>query len=201
MNEAIEERAAVVAEGGARVRLDQEVVLGPCVVRIDSLVPPRTFEGDELVATLVYHKAAYLALITLFPKAPNEILAVAAKGRLLEKPRNELVVLDFEDVLLLEGSLARPEPEAQHGLLQAVIVLVGHVQARGTIALPAASTGTRLPSPEDGCSPRRHGHLGGRPKQHALPRLLALRMRSPARETVSRRERATQSDRATMEKE
>lgn len=38
--------------------------------------------------------------------SPNEVLAVAAEGRVLEEPRDELVVLDLRDVLLLQRSLA-----------------------------------------------------------------------------------------------
>ena len=36
---------------------------------------------------------------------PDKILAVAAEGRMLEEPRDELVVLDFVDVLLLQRAL------------------------------------------------------------------------------------------------
>lgn len=45
--------------------------------------------------------------------SPDEILAVAAERRLLEEARYELVVLDDEDVLFLEGTLATALLEAE----------------------------------------------------------------------------------------
>lgn len=43
----------------------------------------------------------------MLAEAPNELLAVAAKGRLLEEARYELVVFDVEDVLLAERAASR----------------------------------------------------------------------------------------------
>ncbi len=43
--------------------------------------------------------------------SPDEVLAVAAEGGVLEEPRDELVVLDLADVLLLERALPDPGPE------------------------------------------------------------------------------------------
>ena len=44
-----------------------------------------------------------LLSLSLFPgDSPDEVLAVAAEGRLLEEPRDEAVVVDLRNVLLLE---------------------------------------------------------------------------------------------------
>ena len=48
---------------------------------------------------------------------PDEVLAVAAEGRVFEEPRDELVVLDLVDVLLLQGALPLP---VDHPLLDVV---------------------------------------------------------------------------------
>jgi len=53
------------------------------------------------MTTLVNHEAANLALIALLAEAPNEVFAMAAKGGVLEEPRDELVVFHLTDVLLL----------------------------------------------------------------------------------------------------
>lgn len=55
---------------------------------------------------------------------PDEILAVRTEGGLLEEPRYEVVILDFEHVLLLERPLPPPEPdELLEALLHAVLVV------------------------------------------------------------------------------
>jgi len=58
------------------------------------------------MTALMYNKTANLALISLFSKSPNEILAVAAECRLLEEACNKLVILDVEYSLLSQ----RPSP-------------------------------------------------------------------------------------------
>lgn len=58
------------------------------------------------MTTLVNDETAHLALVSLFAEPPDEVLAVATERRVLEEPRDELVVLDLADVLLLERALA-----------------------------------------------------------------------------------------------
>lgn len=55
---------------------------------------------------------------------PDEILAVRTEGGLLEEPRYEVMILDFEHVLLLERPLSPPEPdELVEALLHVVLVI------------------------------------------------------------------------------
>ncbi len=57
---------------------------------------------------------------------------MAAEGRVLEEPRDELVVLDLVDVLLLQGALPLPVHHPLLGPLDAVRLLVvvrAHVTA------------------------------------------------------------------------
>ncbi len=53
-----------------------------------------------------------LTLEALLAEAPNKVLAVWAKGGLLEEAGHELVVLDHGDALLLQGALPRPRQAA-----------------------------------------------------------------------------------------
>ena len=73
--------------------------------------------------------------------SPNEVLAVAAEGWMLEEPRDELVVFDLRDVLLLEGSLAGAGA-ARHDVPVIVSVAVGGrlVAAEGHAAVRIGST-------------------------------------------------------------
>ena len=67
---------------------------------------------------------------------PDEVLAVAAEGRVFEEPRDELVVLDFVDVLLLQGAVPLPVDHPLLGAFDVVelLVVVGpHVAAVGQI--------------------------------------------------------------------
>ena len=51
--------------------------------------------------------------------SPYEVLTVAAEGWMLEKSRDEFVLLDLRDVLLLESSLSSPSFSRQgHVFLQ-----------------------------------------------------------------------------------
>ena len=56
--------------------------------------------------------------------SPYEVLAVAAEGRMLEKSRDEFVLFDLRDVLLLESSLSSPS-FSRHGhvFLQNLLLL------------------------------------------------------------------------------
>ena len=67
---------------------------------------------------------------------PDEVLAVAAEGRVFEEPRDELVVLDLVDVLLLQGAVPLPVDHPLLGAFDVVelLVVVGpHVAAVGQI--------------------------------------------------------------------
>ena len=64
-----------------------------CIWLFDS----RTLCCDELVASLVDYTYAYLALIPLLAKAPNEVAAVWAEGGLSQKRRHEFVRIDLMD--------------------------------------------------------------------------------------------------------
>ena len=55
VNDAVEQRPAVVAERGRSVRVHHELVFGARVVRVHALVHAGTLEGHELVTPLVHH--------------------------------------------------------------------------------------------------------------------------------------------------
>jgi len=115
VDNSIEQRATVVAKGGRPIRVELELVRG-----LESghhlghlfhlLVVARTNEVDKVVAPSVHHKGAILALVALFSKAPNEVLAVRAKGGLLEETGHKTVVLYQRHVPLLQRPLASPRP-------------------------------------------------------------------------------------------
>jgi hypothetical protein len=54
----------------------------------------------------VDHERAQHALESLFTESPNEFLAMRAKSGLLEEAQNELMLLHFEHVLLLQSSFS-----------------------------------------------------------------------------------------------
>ena len=56
---------------------------------------------------------------------PNEILAVTTERGMFEKSRDELVIFDFTDVLLLEGALSHPGLHGAHGLFSGPVVAIG----------------------------------------------------------------------------
>ena len=58
---------------------------------------PRTLGDDHLVAPLVDHAGAHLALVALLTKTPDEISAVGTEGRLLQVDSHELVTIDLVD--------------------------------------------------------------------------------------------------------
>lgn len=104
MKQAVEQRAAVVAKCGRRVRVRAHLVLAVWRVRVDARIGARTAERDELVAPFVHDERAYLTLKALTAEAPDEIFAVAAKCGLLEEALYELVILHLDDVLLTQGA-------------------------------------------------------------------------------------------------
>ena len=64
---------------------------------------------------------------------------MTAEGRLLEEPRNELVILDFADVLFLQCSFPHPGLEEPHGALRPLVIIkvivLGHIAARTLLPL------------------------------------------------------------------
>ena len=101
---------------------------------------------DHLVAPLVDHGAAHLALVTLLAHAPDEVLAVGAEGGLLEEHRDELVPVDLvhapperhaplgsPPLLLLEGP---------GGLV--LLVLGGPLQLDLDVQLPLQQPGVNI---------------------------------------------------------
>lgn len=98
------------------------------VVRIRALIRTRTLERYVLVASLVDHKGANLTLKALLAESPDKILAVRAERGLLEEARNEAMIFDIIDVLLLERPLPAPVPHrelvlALRHLVQGVFLL------------------------------------------------------------------------------
>jgi len=95
------------------------------------------------VTSLVNDETTDLALISLFPEAPYEILAVAAEGGLLEESGHKTVILDHVDILLLEGAFPSPQflgessgaVEGPEGVLARVLLVVRH----GSVAAAAAA--------------------------------------------------------------
>lgn len=57
------------------------------------------------------------------PYLPDKVFTVTAEGGLFEKSRNELVILNVINVLLLEGSLATPGPQAELGVENRVVTV------------------------------------------------------------------------------
>lgn len=126
VNEAVEERATVIAEGGAPIGVDLELVLSSGIICIGPLICPRAGERDKFMASLVDHKTANLALESLFSKPPDEVRAVAAESRLLEEPGYEFMVLDLVDVLLPQGAFpSKPICDVRGGRL--VQTYISHV--------------------------------------------------------------------------
>lgn len=82
------------------------------------------------MASFVDDEGANLTLKALLAESPNEILAVRAERGLLEETRNETMILDIIDVLLLERSFsaAVPHPELvlDLGHLVQGVLLVSH---------------------------------------------------------------------------
>lgn len=76
-------------------------------VGVHARVHAGTDERDEFVASFVNDKRANLTLEALPAKAPDEDLAVAAEGRLLEEARYELVLLDLVHKLLTQSAATR----------------------------------------------------------------------------------------------
>lgn len=56
--------------------------------------------------------------------SPDEVLAMTAESRLLEEARNEAMVLDIVDVLLLQSSFAFPLTERELPLILLVVLVV-----------------------------------------------------------------------------
>lgn len=81
------------------------------------------------MASFVDDEGANLTLKALLAESPDEVLAVRAERGLLEEARNEAMILDIIDVLLLERSLsaAVPHPELILGQIgQIGVLLVSH---------------------------------------------------------------------------
>lgn len=83
------------------------------------------------MASFVDDEGTNLTLKTLLAKSPNKILAVRAKRGLLEEARDEAMIFDIIDVLLLQRSLAAAVPHRElvlvhlrHGVVHGV--LLGH---------------------------------------------------------------------------
>lgn len=85
----------MIAEGGAAVAVNFELVSATWIICLWSFTGTRAFKGDKFMASFMNYKAANLALESLFSNPPNEIRAVAAEGRLLKESGRELVTLDL----------------------------------------------------------------------------------------------------------
>lgn len=96
--------SAVVAERRGQVGEHIPLVFLSLRVRVGSLVRAGTRERHVLMAALVHHEAADLALEALLAEAPNEVFAVAAEGRLFEEAWNELVILHVVHIFLFEST-------------------------------------------------------------------------------------------------
>lgn len=73
-----------------------------------------TFPQDFVMALLVDGALAHLTLVPLFSKAPEEVPAEGAEGRLPEELGHELVSLDAVDLLVAYGTAA--PGDARHRL-------------------------------------------------------------------------------------
>lgn len=104
MVQTVQQRATVVAKCRRCVRVRTELVFAVWSIRVHARVHTRTHERHEFVASFVDDERADLALKALSPEAPNKVLAVAAKGRLLEESRYELVLFDFDHELLAKST-------------------------------------------------------------------------------------------------
>jgi len=65
----------------------------------------------------MYYERTYLALKTLFTKAPNEFSAMAAESRLFEEAGDKLMPLHFVNILLLERPFS-----ASHQLIELIVI-------------------------------------------------------------------------------
>ena len=73
------------------------------------------------------HQHEICANSSFCPLSPDKVLAMTAECGMLEEPRDELVVLDLADVLLLEGAFPHPGLHGAHGLVAAGAIGVVHV--------------------------------------------------------------------------
>lgn len=96
----------MVTKCWASICVNFEFVLASGIISVRPFVSPRTCKGNKFMAPLVNHKAANLALKSLFSKPPDEVGAVAAEGGLLEEAGDEFVVPHLVDVLLPESPFA-----------------------------------------------------------------------------------------------
>ena len=133
----------MVTKGWAPIGVDLKFVLAPGVIGVRSLVSSRTGEGNELMASLMNHKTANLALKSLFPKSPDEVGAVAAEGGLLEEARDEFVLLHLVHVLLPQGPFASKAPRRVRG--RAGLGAREHV-GHGSPLYPPGAAPTSAPS-------------------------------------------------------
>lgn len=82
------------------------------------------------MASFVYDKGANLTLKALLAESPDEILAVRTERGLLEEARNEVMILDIIDVLLLERTFSATVTHGEFVValrhLVHDVVLVGH---------------------------------------------------------------------------
>jgi len=106
----VEERSTVVAESWRRVGVKPKPVLRSHRIGVGAPVDARADKGDKLMAPLVDDETANLTLVSLLPKAPNEVLAMTAECWVLEEPRDELMIFHLTNVLLFESSFSGPQP-------------------------------------------------------------------------------------------
>jgi hypothetical protein len=148
MGDTVKHRAAVVAEGRRQVRENLPFVLLTRSVRVGTFVGPWTCEGHIFVTSFVNDETTDLALISLFPEAPYEVLAVAAESGLLEESRHKAVILDHVDILLLEGAFPTPQFLGESGvdvagpegvLTRVILLVVRHGSAAAYAATDAVT--------------------------------------------------------------
>ena len=108
------------------------------------------------MASLVNDKRADLTLEALSAKAPDEVLAVAAEGGLLEEARYELVLLDLDDKLLAQSTTPRELLEL--GVVLRVPVLVAVVRELAVERVVVAVGRVGVSGRADGLEGRRLEH-------------------------------------------
>lgn len=115
----------MLTEGGLSVTVGVKLVLAPGVTSAVCLIRTRARKRNKLVAPLVNHKTAGLALVALPSKPKDEVGAVAAEGGLLEDGGDELVLLHLVHGLLSQRPLAGQA--AGHALRRRGVVGRGNV--------------------------------------------------------------------------
>ena len=128
--QSVQERAAVITKGKLHVVVNFEPVrnidLEPEPLIRALAQQAGTLGDDHLVAPLVDHAGAHLALVALLAQAPYEIPTVRTECRLLEVDSHELVTIDLVNTTpQRHPSLASPSLFFLEGSTRLVLFVLG----------------------------------------------------------------------------